>query len=281
MGNLIHFKDFETISEYETYINGSPILPNVSIVGDDIYFTDGEPPIPPVDYRSMPLTIEIISGSNTSIQLNKPYQDTSVLYYKLNNGEWTEVEDSYVEVPVNANDIIQLKGTDNYPGYSEHYTIVNGGDNSLKYNLYGNVMSILYNDNFSGQTEFLEDMYDGLNYLFYENPSIVSAENLILPLTTATTGCYKEMFAGCTSLTTAPELPATVLESSCYEGMFSGCTSLNYIKCLATDISATYCTEDWVSGVANSGTFVKNGNMEDWGSGVNGIPNGWTVEDAS
>ena len=61
--------------------------------------------------------------------------------------------------------------------------------------------------------------------------------------------------------------------------MFQGCTSLNYIKCLATDISATNCTSYWVEGVASSGTFVENNAMNDWTTGINGIPTGWTILD--
>ncbi|MBQ7636828.1 MAG: hypothetical protein IJS80_05925, partial [Lachnospiraceae bacterium] len=38
--------------------------------------------------------------------------------------------------------------------------------------------------------------------------------------------CFKDMFYGCTSLETAPELPATTLEDNCYESMFHGCESL-------------------------------------------------------
>ena len=56
--------------------------------------------------------------------------------------------------------------------------------------------------------------------------NIVDASDLILPATTLTYGCYSNMFKGCTSLTTAPELPATTLASYCYEYMFYGCTSL-------------------------------------------------------
>jgi len=62
--------------------------------------------------------------------------------------------------------------------------------------------------------------------------------------------------------------------------MFSGCTSLNYIKCLATNISALYCINSWLSNVASIGTFVKSQNMNSWESGNNGIPNGWTVQNA-
>lgn len=38
---------------------------------------------------------------------------------------------------------------------------------------------------------------------------------------------YYEMFAYCTSLTTAPIMPAMQMASYCYYGMFRGCTSLN------------------------------------------------------
>ena len=102
-----------------------------------------------------------------------------------------------------------------------------------------------------------------------------------LPATTLTEGCYYHMFESCSSLTTAPELPATTLVDGCYQYMFYNCASLNYIKCLATDISATDCTYSWVGNVASTGTFVKAASMNDWTTGNNGIPSGWTVEDAS
>ena len=102
----------------------------------------------------------------------------------------------------------------------------------------------------------------------------------ILPATTLAQDCYYHMFDGCTSLITAPELPATTLKGSCYAYMFQGCKKLNYIKCLATDISANYCTGGWVSGVASTGTFVKPSSMASWKTGVDGIPTGWTVQDA-
>ena len=101
-----------------------------------------------------------------------------------------------------------------------------------------------------------------------------------LPATTLANNCYGSMFKWCKSLTKAPELPATKLAQYCYYGMFEGCTSLNHIKCLATDISASNCTSGWVDSVASTGTFVKNPNMSEWETGVNGIPVNWTVQDA-
>ena len=101
-----------------------------------------------------------------------------------------------------------------------------------------------------------------------------------LPANTLANGCYRQMFYGCTSLKTAPALPATTLAEDCYYNMFYGCSSLNYIKCLATDIPSSYSTYYWVDGVASTGTFVKNPNMTSWTTGKNGIPSGWTVQDA-
>ena len=100
-----------------------------------------------------------------------------------------------------------------------------------------------------------------------------------LPATTLAKRCYYRMFSGCTALTTAPELPATTLESYCYGYMFDGCSKLNYIKMLATDISASNCLYEWVDGVASSGTFVKNADMNSLPTGMSGIPSGWVVVD--
>ena len=102
-----------------------------------------------------------------------------------------------------------------------------------------------------------------------------------LPATALTQSCYNSMFKNCTSLTTAPELPATTLANYCYQSIFQNCTLLSSVTCLATDISATNCTRTWLDNVAASGTFTKDASMTNWPTGVNGIPSGWTVQDAS
>jgi hypothetical protein len=102
-----------------------------------------------------------------------------------------------------------------------------------------------------------------------------------LPATSTAYYCYYVMFKNCTALQVAPDLPATSLSGGCYRGMFEGCTSLTYIKCMATSIGASYCTVDFTKGVGSQGTFVKNPNMNNWTTGVNGIPEGWTVTNAN
>jgi len=117
-------------------------------------------------------------------------------------------------------------------------------------------------------------------YMFRGCTSLVTTPEL--PATTLAIGCYSTMFQDCTSLTTAPELSATTLINNCYYYMFDGCTSLNYIKTMFTTTpsgsSPNYYTTDWVNGVAASGTFVKNSAATWTTTGVNGIPEGWTIE---
>ena len=98
-----------------------------------------------------------------------------------------------------------------------------------------------------------------------------------LPATTLASNCYNSMFSGCTSLTTAPDLPATTLASNCYRNMFYGCSSLNYIKAMFKTTPSDSYTQNWVSGVAATGTFVKNGSATWDVTGNNGVPTGWTV----
>ena len=147
---------------------------------------------------------------------------------------------------------------------------------SYRVKVRGNIMSLVYGDDFRGKTQMQDHQFETL---FKNIKNLTKAEDLILPSTTLTDSCYKDMFNGCSGLTTAPSLNASTLEDRCYESMFSGCSSLDNITCLATDISATDCTTNWANGVAASGTFIKKDSMSSWTTGVNGIPNGWSVLD--
>ena len=89
-------------------------------------------------------------------------------------------------------------------------------------------MSLLYGDNFIGQTTFPTSSTYNFARLFYGSTYLKNINNLVLPATTLATGCYISMFNGCTGLTTVPSnlLPATTMANNCYNTMFSGCTGL-------------------------------------------------------
>ena len=114
--------------------------------------------------------------------------------------------------------------------------------------------------------------------MFYGCTGLVNVPDL--PNVAALTArCYQYMFMGCSNLENAPLLPNTELVNACYNGMFQNCTKLKYVKCLATNPDPSF-TPNWLNGVAATGTFVKAPSAT-WGIGVDGSPDGWTVEDAS
>ena len=114
--------------------------------------------------------------------------------------------------------------------------------------------------------------------MFYVCTGLTNAPEL--PATTLKESCYKNMFSGCTGLSTAPVLPATTLANNCYDYMFSGCTKLNYIKAMFLTTPSSSYTENWTNNVSPTGTFVKNASASWDVTGVNGIPENWTVETA-
>ena len=75
--------------------------------------------------------------------------------------------------------------------------------------------------------------------MFYGCKSLTSAPEL--PATTLAEGCYNQMFYGCQSLPSAPVLPATTLEYMCYERMFYGCHSLTSAPALPATTLANRC----------------------------------------
>lgn len=182
-----------------------------------------------------------------------------------------------------------------------------------KCNVRGNVMALLFGD--SGKDNFsLSNKSYAFLKLFQNATNLQSVSENFLPATTLATYCYRYMFDGCTglvsaptlpaitlqqycyqymfsscsSLTTAPNLPATTLQRYCYQYMFQNCSKLNYIKAMFTtdpgssnsSNQARY-TYNWVSGVASSGTFVKNSSASWNRTGAHAVPSGWTTQTAS
>lgn len=249
-----------------------------------------------VDYSKEYFTIEALEDGLT-VQLS---QNTSE--YRIDNGEWNSLTANTTTPSINSGQKISFKITNPTISSSNGIGIFTV---NKAFNVEGNIMSLLYENNFSDKTDLTSKDY-AFYKLFYNCTTLQNAENLILPATilanycysymfrdctslttvpelpatTLTNYCYSGMFYSCTSLTTAPELPGTILASGCYRYMFQDCSNLNYIKMLATDRSASDCLSGWVLFVSSTGTFVKNAAMTSLPTGANGIPSGWTVQDA-
>ena len=186
--------------------------------------------------------------------------------YSVNGGEWTMAENQ-TTIHLSPGDKVRFKG-------------INQGNNLFSsfifyLKAYGNIMSLIYGDDFIGQTSLI--VPKAFENCFSYCPGLFDISNLVLPATTlseacysnmfnncsfleapalpATTlakRCYRYMFMGCASLTTAPELPATTLADSCYEYMFGGCTSLT----TAPELPATTLADECYGGMFHGCTSL-------------------------
>jgi len=249
------------------------------------------------------MTIEAITAGK--IKVEHPKAD---MQYSLDGGA-TKYAVTTDEIALNAGDKVQFYGNGTSitcygdPEMSK-CTMINGIGDGFTCKVYGNIMSLLDEENFAKATT-LSDRYT-FKFLFYNNPTLTDASGLLLPAETLQESCYRSMFDGCTALAAAPALPATQLAMHCYREMFNSCYALtaapvlpatklvdycyfnmfNYCKklatvtCLATSGINQYDSTSYWLNVAGSdvqGTkTVYTSSTADWPPSNSGIPNGWT-----
>ena len=170
------------------------------------------------------LTFNIESDGNIYFKTSNTAL-TKTIEYSIDNGQtWTELtsaSDNSASISVETGDKVIFRGENTQYATGAHRTYF---DSTADFYLYGNIMSLTNYDDFKRATEFNDNWV--FNGLFRGCTHLTSAEDLALPATALTYGCYYQLFYECTNLEVAPELHATTLAQHCYAGMFTNCTSL-------------------------------------------------------
>ena len=217
-------KLFQNHSQYEEFAGGGGMLrPNVShcIGENEVHYN-------PFSWTKEYLTFVALEDGEFGFTPRNGY----AINYSIDNGKTWEAPASATHQTVPAGSKVMWKSAD----ITNTTNSTNGGllkmhkggigtfTSTGHFEVQGNIMSLISGDSFANADELING--EGFDYLFQDCTGLTSAENLILPATTMVDGYYSNMFAGCTSLATAPELPATTLAAGCYANMFNGCTSL-------------------------------------------------------
>lgn len=200
------------------------------------------------DYRNQYLTFVAIDDAQFFyIQDGSNY----TLSYSIDDGStWSELQPRVNTPTVYAGQKIMWKG--NMPSPTYEYAPSFNGNTNYRFNVEGNIMSLLYGDNFADKTTLYTSALHGTFAYCYK---LISAEHLVLPATTLAEYCYEHMFYACNSLTTAPStLPATTLAYRCYYMMFTNCTSLKTVPSLPATTLANGCYESMFKGCSSLGT---------------------------
>ena len=193
-----------------------------------------------------PLTIYCFDDSGYAyVKFDNKYQE-STIQYSTDGSTWKTYTDETIKLT--KGQYVQFKGVITKYALRDNFStfILKGG----LFNLYGNLTSLdNYISTFDGGYKYNHmfentHVYDcsklnigiktinadnALSYMFNKCVNLIKAPQL--PATTLGRYCYRDMFSGCTSLTTIPSnlLPATTLEVGCYYMMFYSCTSLTTV----------------------------------------------------
>lgn len=226
------------------YLGGSEI--SKIMLGTNQVYSGGSEPTPPtpVPYSGQYLTF-VAEADNCTIQAVDAH--SNVFQYSVDSGTtWSDLANNASTTAVNSGQTIIFKASGLAVDLSYGIGTLKPSVNA---SVQGNVMSLVYGDNFSGQTTITNgSQFMGL---FYNCANITSTENLILPAPTLAPNCYRSMFEGCEGLTTAPALPATTLADSCYYFMFGRCTSLTTAPELPATTLAQSCYWRMFDGCTN------------------------------
>ena len=173
------------------------------------------------------------TGDSTVAMTQNGTPNTSankVIQYKLNNGQWQTWDLSAVTLA--DGDKMYIKSDDE----------ISMAESANIYKMFVMTGSIAASGNTMSLLNFSDTLTDyGLCDLFKGCTSLTTAPEL--PSVTLTISCYAHMFSGCTALTQAPELPATTLAYGCYSNMFYGCTSLTQAPALPATTLKSSCYE--------------------------------------
>lgn len=203
-------------------INGKKVVKVVDSQGRLIW----KRPKPKPSY-STPFYLEDTSGNGNTVSITKNNSNAPTLtIQKSTDGvNWstmgtTSTTAITAAVPANGKLYLRCNATSWGSGAQDQNNVISTtGYHNI--NVGGNIMSLLYGSNFTGQERtFPSGSTRTFENLFYNNRSIENLENLLLPATTLVNWCYAYMFGGCDFVETTPELPAMTLAENCYRGMF-------------------------------------------------------------
>ena len=269
------------------------------------------------DYEAEYFTIESLADGNTITFTNKSTATGgTTVYWSKDKVNWTASNSAETSVSTDNGEKVYWKAVmQSGKGWTADEDWLEYNEKNSRflamgpYKVSGNIMSMLYGDNFYGQYS-LESFGGHVFHGFFRNSSdggnlnLVDAADLVLPATTLVEAAYGMMFSSCSNLIHGPkELPATYAPPGAYWAMFDHCTnlvespviratsmgtevcpwmfrycsSLTKITCLLTSYQSYWQLYQWVDGVPSGGTFYKAPAMTGWPTGINGIPSGWTV----
>lgn len=293
---------FYSTASNDEFVAGNPVYHTTSIYCyQKLVSGSPTPPTPPTphDYSNDYLTF-VAEDNNVTFTLYGGVS-SNVFQYSLDSGStWNNLQIKQTTPSINNGDKILFKASNLSVGTETGIGTIRPSSSA---SVEGNIMSLIYGDNFSGQTNIPNNFQ--FRKLFSGATNLTSAENIIIPATSLRKQCYSQMFQGCTSLSKTPNtigsstinwnvgdyvmsdmfhgctslttvspnlLPALNLTTACYWYMFEDCSSLTASPILAASTSSSYCYRGMFKNCSSLKTvtclLTTNQTFTEWLSGV-------------
>ena len=179
------------------------------------------PPSQPVPSEQY-LTFDIVSSGTIGLS-NVGSAPSVTVQYSLNNGAWTNLSNSTINV--SAGDTIRWRGTNTR--YSSDRDKYNHFSGTALFNIKGNIVSLIYGDDFEGKESYTLQDY-ALNCIFLGS-KCVDAYDLYIYTNTGMRS-LRHTFATCTSLIRPPKaISGQDMGTFGLGAMFNGCTSVQFL----------------------------------------------------
>ena len=190
------------------------------------------------EYAGQYLTFEIVEGGSITWKVTSN-DIAKTIEYSVNGGGWNKLTSSTNGATFNVSKGDRVRFRGNNTRYATGIFSYNNFTTTCKFNVIGNIMSLIAGDNFASASS-LSATYT-FERLFYQCSGLLSAEKMVLGATTLMNYCYEGLFYNCSSLNKAPDLPAKTMADFCYRYMFFGCKSLESAPKLPATTVAKDC----------------------------------------
>ena len=171
-------------------------------------------------------------ANGSSVKLKCPLSE---MYYSIDGRQTFNRYTSETTIPLDEGDIVWFYNTNGILSQRYYYQNAYNYNNRAQFSGTGSLeaaglLVTLTNKNFD-VTATPENLYPDMNYayamLFSNMTALKKVEELNMGAEyNMGEFCFYQMFSGCKSITTSPELPSMVVYTGAYQSMFENCTSL-------------------------------------------------------
>lgn len=226
-------------------------------------------------YLRQYLTFEALEAGTFSLYLYKGCSDMAVSY-SVNDGIWVDTTHIYnsstntITTPsLNVGDKVIWKCVSSDGSFGNAYQKTALFSSTGTCNIYGNILSLIYGDNFIGK-DSIADGFQTFRQIFQTGLKCVSSENLIIPISVIKQYVCTSMFQNNTVVQKGPVFISEDIQANALYTCFDGCTSLSSMTILADSVNSSQ--SNWVRNVPSGGVLNKKK-----GTTWNLLPTGWTI----